>query len=259
MRFALASAALLMLVPFAASAQSAYELEQLHPDVRAVATAARAIETPAQESATRAREAAAQAEDAAQRARAGEEGYRVNARDDDPQRRRYEGQWSSHGSQALGTLTFAAGQFEGDRYAGGFSCGHKHGFGVYRYGAMPGDRVESRFEGEYDGGRWSGLGIYYARDGAHYVGEVGAQGMSGVGVHYSANGLRYEGQFARNRPNGYGVLWDPRGRVRRAGIFHNARLVTRLTGAETSQGVVAAAPEQKPYRQTCANALADGE
>jgi hypothetical protein len=238
------------LVPFAASAQSAYDLEQLHPDVRAAAAAARAIETPARQAATRAREAEAQAEDAAQRARRGEDGYGVGSRDDDPQLRRYEGQRSSNGGQELGILTFDAGEFEGDRYAGEFSCGRKHGFGVYRYAAMRGR--ESHFEGGYEDDRRSGLGSSYARDGAYYVGEVDAQGMRGVGVHYSANGWRYEGEFADNRPNGYGVLWNERGRVQRAGIFHNARLVTRLTRNATSRRVVAVESEPEPNRLTCA-------
>jgi hypothetical protein len=246
-------------IPVGANAQSArpsaYDLELLHPAVRAAVEAARAVEPAAAESAARARDAAAQAEEAASRARNGEEGHRAIMRDGDPQRRNYEGQWGPHGGQGLGILTFGAGEFHGDRYAGGFSCGHKHGFGVYSYAPRRSDRTQARFEGEYDNGAWSGFGMYYARDGAQYVGEVQPPGMSGVGIHYSANGLRYEGQFANNQPNGFGVLWDARGRVRRAGIFHNARLVTRLTADMPTPDVVVKEPATP--RPTCANALAD--
>jgi hypothetical protein len=237
------------------SARSAYDLEQLHPDVRAAAAAARAVEASAMAAAARAREAAALAEDAAQRARNGEEGYNINAREGDPQRRHYEGGWGAHGGQGLGILTFGAGEFQGDRYAGGFSCARKHGFGVYRYAPMSGDRAESRFEGQYNSGRWSGLGVYSARDGAHFVGEVAGPGMSGVGIHSSANGQRYEGQFANNAPNGYGVLWDARGRVRRAGIFRDARLVTRLTANMPTRGAIE--PKTESTASTCAESMAE--
>jgi hypothetical protein len=53
-RFMLGSAALatVALVRFVASAQSAYDVEQLHPNAPAAALAARATETPAQKAAT---------------------------------------------------------------------------------------------------------------------------------------------------------------------------------------------------------------
>jgi hypothetical protein len=120
---------------------------------------------------------------------------------------------------------------------------------------MPGDRAEPRFEGGYASDRRSGLGIDYARDGAHYVGEVDAQGMSGVGVHYSASGWRYEGQFANNRPNGFGVLWNERGRVQRAGIFRDARLISRLSRDDPSPRAAftdrEAGPALESGRTTC--------
>ncbi|MEQ1810057.1 MAG: hypothetical protein ABL889_09030 [Terricaulis sp.] len=247
----------LLAAPVAALAQTAYDIEQLHPDVRVVVLAAREAQEPAENAAARAREAAAQGEDAAARARVGEEGYRAHAREGDPDRRSYEGQWRSGRSQGVGVLTFGAGRFEGDRYAGGFSCGHKHGFGVYSYAHERNDRVETRYEGGYDNGRWSGSGIYYARDGARYAGEVAAEGMSGVGVHVSANGWRYEGQFANNRPNGLGVLWDARGRVRRVGIFENARLVLRLNANSPSPEMLSTVKDKPSDARTCAAAMVE--
>lgn len=257
MRFALAWAAFVWMwvAPLAANAQNAYDLEQLHPQVRAAAIAARAAEQEAQLAANRARDAATEAEDAAQRARSGEDGYGVDAYEGDDQQRHYEGQWGSHGAQGLGVLTFGAGPFKGDRYAGGFSCRHKHGVGVYRYAPMESDQAESRYEGGYDNGRRMGWAVYYTRAGARYVGEFDDE-MHGAGVHYSTNGWRYEGQFANSRPNGFGVLWDAQGRVLRAGVFRDARLTRRLGANSRLVNVAEAALEPRPVVRTCAAALA---
>lgn len=241
------------LSPSTATAQRAYDLEQLHPDVRDAAMAAREADAPAQLAAVRAREAEERAEIAARRARNFEEGYGTSARDLDPQQRRFEGQRAAYDEEeGVGILSFGAGPFAGDRYIGEFSCGYKHGFGVYRYASMPDDRGEPRFEGTYARDSRAGLGIYIARDGARYVGEVDSSGMNGVGAHSSANGWRYEGQFANNRPNGFGVLWNERGRVQRSGIFRNARLVTPLTQRDPAQRVIRAErPEPPADRLSC--------
>ncbi|HYD86804.1 MAG TPA: hypothetical protein VEA80_04970 [Vitreimonas sp.] len=219
-----------------------FDVERLHPDVRAAALRAREAEARAEAAAAAAREAAQRGEEAAERARSGATGHRAYDFENDQQQRRYEGGWSEEERAAgFGVLTFGAGVYEGDRYAGSFRCGRKYGPGVYYHAPNQGDRAPNRYEGDYVFGEAERYGVFYGSSGFRHVGRSGRDAFNGPAVYYFPNGERYEGEFARNRPNGFGVLWSERGRVRRSGIWTDGRLTTRLRRDDPSVHVEPAA------------------
>jgi len=180
---------------------AAYDLTQLHPDVRRAAEQARAAESRATAAAQRARAAASQAE--ASGVRSPSSGYGVAD---------YTGNWA------------------GDRYAGQFSGGSREGVGVMTYGQNASNTVNaSRFEGEYARGDRNGVGVYHWHSGRRFAGEFLNSVRSGHGVNYNSDGSRYEGEFANDGRNGYGVLWNSQGRVISAGIWTDATLTTPLS------------------------------
>lgn len=233
MRFILMMAFLLVIGIAPAQAQrpqpTPYNIEALHADVRAAVMRAREHQTRAETAAIAAREAATRAEEAAARARDGEPGHRAYDFEHDPQQRRYEGEWPDEGrARGLGVLSFGAGPYSGDRYAGHFRNGRKFGLGVYVYGALATDETQSRYEGDYISGEAERYGVYYGRRGNRHAGRSGGDAFNGEGVYDYANGERYEGEFFDNRRHGFGVLWRADGRIRSSGLWRNGRLATRL-------------------------------
>lgn len=206
-----------------------YNIEALHPDVRAAAQQAREYAARAETAAVTARETAERAEAAAERARNGEAGHRAYDFENDAERRRYEGEWSEEErATGLGVLTFGAGTYQGDRYSGAFRRGRKFGPGVYVHAQNPGDPAPSRYEGDYVAGEHERYGVYYGSSGIRHAGRSGRDVFEGAAIYDFPNGERYEGEFARNQPNGFGVLWTSRGRVRQSGVWTDGRLTTRL-------------------------------
>lgn len=210
-----------------------YDIEALHPDVRASVLLARSNAERGETAADAAREAAASAELAAERARNGEPGYRAYFYESDPQQRRYEGEWMNERASGLGVLSFAGEPYAGDRYAGNFLYGRKYGLGVYTYSALPTDESRSRYEGDYVSGEAERYGVYYGRYGNRHAGRSGRDGFNGEGVYDHPNGERYEGNFVNNRRHGLGVLWRADGRVRQSGYWVEGRFTTRLRPERT--------------------------
>src|SRR3954470_15290151 len=112
--------------------------------------------------------------------------------------------------------------FDGSTYRGSLRDGVPHGHGEFRSGSF-------RYDGDFDGGRMQGLGIYEWKqgdryegtfrddapdgrgrftfaDGATYDGEVKHGAMSGRGRYQSAGGDVYEGAFVRGQPEGTGTV-----------------------------------------------------
>jgi hypothetical protein len=225
-RLALACATLFaaLLLPVGATAQQAapYDLANLHPDVRTAALAARENAARAEAAAIVAREVEQRARAAAERARNGDEGHRAYDFAEDSQQRRYEGEWvEGQRATGVGVLTFGAGPFAGDQYAGTFRRGSKFGPGVYIHSSG------ARYEGDYVNGKRERFGVYQARNFRH-VGRSCCDEFEGAAIYYFNNGERYEGEFAENRPNGFGVLWASDGRVKRSGIWRDGHLRRRL-------------------------------
>ncbi|MBY0562555.1 MAG: TIR domain-containing protein [Hyphomonadaceae bacterium] len=211
-----------------AAAPAAYDLAQLHPDVRRAVEQARDAERRANAAAARAREAAVSAQDAARRARAGEAGYGVETlRDGD----RYEGGFSSGARNGYGVYVHAEPSNLGDRYEGQFSNGRFSGVGVAAYPRNPTTDASNvlGYEGEWAHSDRNGVGVFSWRNGSRYAGGNRDDAFSGPGVSYPANGNRYEGEWANSLPNGSGVWWDPQGRVLQAGIWANGQLTRALS------------------------------
>jgi hypothetical protein len=224
-------AATLLSCDASAQRSATYDVQALHPAVRAAALRARENEVRAEAAAAIARDAAQRGEDAARRARDGETGHRAYDFENDQQQRRYEGEWSEEEqATGFGVLMFGSGPYAGDRYAGSFRRGRKNGPGVYLHQTAP--EAGARFEGVYVAGEAERIGVFYGASGFRHAGGSGHQAFSGPGVYYFPNGLKYEGEFADNFPNGYGVLWTDRGRVRRSGIWTNGHLTTRLRNSD---------------------------
>ncbi len=206
------------------SLSSAYDLAQLHADVRRAAESARAAESRAYVAARRGREAVASAEDAATRARAGESGYSVYVPTNDNLRRRYEGGWANGSYSGYGVLVVGAGDTAGERYSGQFDASGRRGFGVTSYASR---EILDRYEGARTNGQRS-AGVIYWKDGGRFAGDFRAS-LPSSGVFYYSSGQRYEGEMRDNARAGVGILWDPQGRVIQAGNWENDNLVTPLT------------------------------
>lgn len=204
-----------------------HDLASLHPDVRRAAEQARAAESRANAAAQRARNAATQAETVAARARAGEPGTRTLTQDDGD---RYEGGFRDRQRNGHGVLTAGDATFLGDRYAGQYSGGVYNGVGVYSHAENPANTGNLlRYEGEWARDMKVGQGVMSWRDGMRYAGDWQENARRGYGVHLWSDGSRYEGEWANDIRTGYGVLWDPEGRVARAGIWTDGQLTTQLS------------------------------
>lgn len=222
----------------AAMAQpGAFDVDQLHPEVRRAALAAREAAARAEAAAVRARAAADAAESAAERARQGAPGTRADReRDGDL----YEGEivsrfgyWARQGhgvfsgGGALGSL--AGAQVRG--YSGQWRSGVPDGAGVLLFAAAESDPAgPERYEGEHARGwRRDVFGVYFWRSGQFHAGGWRDGVRSGPGVHVHPDGHRFEGEFANDSQNGYGVMWKPDGSVLWAGTFKDGKPVQRLT------------------------------
>lgn len=65
---------------------------------------------------------------------------------------------------------------------------------------------ESRFEGEMNGGKADGFGVWIGPDGARYEGEWKDGQPNGKGTKTFFNGSRYEGSFHNGEPDGLGTF-----------------------------------------------------
>ena len=184
-----------------ASVPAAFDLAQLHPNVRAAVVEARRSESLANAAAARGR-------DAGQR---GRQSGRV-----DPQ----SGYGIHHG----------AGDFVGDIFAGVYVNGNFNGSGTYTWANNANNQQDlDRYEGDWANDRRDGFGVQYWRDSARYVGGWRNGTKSGTGVYHYADGERNEGEWANGELNGYGVRWDAQGRLLEQGIYAGNVLTTPLT------------------------------
>lgn len=215
-----------------ASAQSAYDLSQLNPQVQTAVVAARANEARATAAATQGRAAAQLGEAAAQRARNGAPGTAVTTPTwgDPPRTARYETEVNGEVRQGYGMQTMTAGRWTGDRFAGQYADWMKNGYGVLWYGENEANARfnVNRYEGQFAEGYGNGVGITYWINGNRYFGAIRNDVGHGPGVMRTANGERLEGEFADDQLTGFGVRWDAQGRVLQQGIWSDGRLTTPL-------------------------------
>ncbi len=211
---------------------AAYDLAQLHPDVRRAVEQARDAERRANAAAARARQAAASAQDAARRARNGEAGYRAETLTwgEPSNTGRYETAFANGARNGYGVRTLTAGSAVGDVYAGQWSGGTIAGVGVFSFAQNPNNSANAlRYEGEWANGLRNGVGVGHWSDGGRYAGGYREDLKTGPGVFYFADGRRHEGEFASGQYNGAGVFWDAQGRVVQAGAWSNNTLSQALS------------------------------
>jgi len=185
-----------------AAMPAAFDLAQLHPNVRAAVIEARRSESLGDAAGARGREAGQR----------GRQSGRIN-----PQ--------SGYG------VHNGANQFAGDQFAGSYAGGQFNGSGTYTWSNNANNQQDlDRYEGDWANDRRHGFGVQYWRDGSRYVGAWGNGTKAGTGVYHYADGDRNEGEWANGELNGYGVRWDGQGRLLEQGIYSANRLTTPLTG-----------------------------
>jgi hypothetical protein len=209
-----------------------YGLAALNAEVREAVIRARKARRQAEIIAGDAQEAARRAEQAAARARNGEPGTKTSSATwGTPERTAYyETEWRDEARNGYGVQYFAAGAFDGDRYAGGFENGMYSGLGVYAFGQNANNVGGSlRYEGEIAEDKWNGVGVYTWRSGNRAAGSWREGLKSGPSVFEFSDGYRYEGEFANDARNGLGALWDAAGNLVSQGVWVNDVLVTPLS------------------------------
>ncbi len=207
-------------------AETAFSVESLHRDVRAVVLAARRNAHDADGVAARARSAAGLAEAAAARARSGVAGT-VSLPFDGGL---YLGEGGDGRRNGYGVSTFRAPSSQaGDRFAGQYKDNMRQGLGVHVFAENANNTSKlQRREGEYASNRSSGLGILVWVSGERYAGPFKDGEQDGPAVRTFADGRRYEGQYAASKRTGLGVLWSADGVVVGQGVWKDGKLVTSL-------------------------------
>jgi hypothetical protein len=121
---------------------------------------------------------------------------------------RYEGQvrTGTKTKHGRGVATYK-GANSGMRYEGEWQDGRQSGLGVYTW---PGGR---RYEGEFKDGERSGQGVQVWPDGERYEGGWKGDKKSGQGVYTWPDGRRYEGGWKDGKFSSRGLFWLPGGRV----------------------------------------------
>ncbi|CAH8313026.1 unnamed protein product [Eruca vesicaria subsp. sativa] len=87
----------------------------------------------------------------------------------------------------------------GDIYEGEFNGGRSHGSGVYYY------YVNGRYEGDWVNGRYDGYGIESWSKGSKYKGQYKQGTRHGYGVYWFYTGDSYSGEWFNGQSHGFGV------------------------------------------------------
>lgn len=87
----------------------------------------------------------------------------------------------------------------GDIYEGEFNGGRSHGSGVYYY------YVNGRYEGDWVNGRYDGYGIESWSKGSKYKGQYRQGARHGYGVYWFYTGDSYSGEWFNGQSHGFGV------------------------------------------------------
>lgn len=87
----------------------------------------------------------------------------------------------------------------GDIYEGEFNGGRSQGSGVYYY------YVNGRYEGDWVNGRYDGYGIESWSKGSKYKGQYKQGARHGYGVYWFYTGDSYSGEWFNGQSHGFGV------------------------------------------------------
>ncbi len=119
----------------------------------------------------------------------------------------YKGEWlddKEHGQGVSTTIDQKGVHLASvsEVYTGGFREGKRHGHGVLLTDSFDGYFVngQDRFEGEFEGGKTVGNGVWQYANGDRFEGGFQAYFLKhGHGVYTFKNGLRYEGEWDEGR------------------------------------------------------------
>lgn len=220
-----------------------FDLDLLHPDVRAAVVKARDVRRKAEDAERRALAAAETARDWARRAEAGEPGTAVILLDTGD---KYAGQVNSDGKyqgfgvyteNLAGRLSASSEQPNGPVEASGLRIivedttpGYPYYAGEFSEGKREGVGVLILQPGEDYSGMWQnnlriGAGIYKSIDGSVVYGLFQMSPPSNEIVEIRHNGLISEG----SRSSGYRAIWTARGAIAQQGRYENNRLIEPLS------------------------------
>lgn len=101
-------------------------------------------------------------------------GKMTYAKNDEYNRKFYDGDWVDGNAEGQGTLVWK----DGDRY-----------------------------EGEFENDMMEGQGTYYWADGRRYIGDFKNNVSEGYGIMYYSNGERYEGNWVNDKRQGNGTMY----------------------------------------------------
>lgn len=141
---------------------------------------------------------------------------------------RYEGGFKDGAFSGQGTYYFA----DGDKYVGPFLNNQPNGFGVFYFLANNRFRGD-RYEGNFDGWNYSGIGTYFHQNGNKVVCVRSSGKCNGSGVVTYDGGAKYVGEFQNGLRHGQGVLYNPSGVVIRQGLWSEDEFVLSKTVASS--------------------------
>ena len=96
----------------------------------------------------------------------------------------------------------------------------------------------TRYDGSFQNGLCSGLGVMTFSDGAKYEGEFMQGWFHGRGIFWRADGMRFEGEFRGGRIWGLGLVTfsdGTHGFPRNEGFFQDCRLIRKKRCADIVQ------------------------
>jgi len=70
-----------------------------------------------------------------------------------------------------------------------------------------------KYDGEFKGGKFNGLGTYTYGNGNKYVGEFKDDNFNGQGTFTTATGDKYEGEYKNGLPDGQGTATYLNGKI----------------------------------------------
>ena len=119
-----------------------------------------------------------------------------------PDGNKYIGLWKNSKQNGQGTLTWASGDFAGDKYVGEFKNGQMHGQGTYTWADG------TKYVGNHENNSGNGQGTITWANGNKYVGEVKDDELHGQGTYTWESGNKYIGSHKDGKGNGHGTfIW----------------------------------------------------
>ena len=121
----------------------------------------------------------------------------------------------------FGDMYYTDSLRNGDRYAGGYKDGLRHGPGTYYWwGEKKGQIMAAVWELDQPVGE---VLVTYA-DGSRYEGGWKMRsGREGIGTYFLPDNTHWLAEWSGDQKQGYGILYDSSGRILQESYFHSER------------------------------------